>query len=123
MQSIIDKNRSMHEMSLLEDVLQIIEDNAQHQGFKQVKHVWLEIGALSCVEPEALRFAFDVVMQHSLVEGAVLDIIEVQGQAQCPACGQSVKATSRHECCSNCGQFGLHITRGTEMRVKELEVL
>ena len=43
----------MHELSLLEGVLSIIEDNADTQGYTSVKKVCLEIGALSCVEPEA----------------------------------------------------------------------
>ncbi len=34
----------MHEMSLCEGVLQVLEDNARTQGYRQVKTVWLEIG-------------------------------------------------------------------------------
>ena len=60
----------MHEMSLAEGVLQIVEDAARSQGFSQVTAVRLEIGRLSSVEPEALRFCFDVVVRGSLAEGA-----------------------------------------------------
>ena len=51
----------MHEMSLCESILQILEDNAKKQGFAKVKTVWLEIGCLSGVEMEAMRFSFDAV--------------------------------------------------------------
>lgn len=34
----------MHEMSIAESVLQIIEDKAQADGYARVKTVWLEIG-------------------------------------------------------------------------------
>ena len=37
----------MHEMSLAEGVLQIIEDSAKSQNFSRVKTVWLEIGKLA----------------------------------------------------------------------------
>ena len=44
----------MHEMSLAEGVVQIIEDAAREQGFSKVKTVFLEIGWLSSVEPDAM---------------------------------------------------------------------
>ncbi len=54
----------MHEISLLESVLDTLETQAEQQGFTQVKQVVLEIGALSCVEADALRFGFDAVMKN-----------------------------------------------------------
>jgi hydrogenase nickel incorporation protein HypA/HybF len=53
----------MHEMSLCEGVLRILEEQAREQQFARVKTVWLEIGDLSSVEKEAMRFSFDVVMK------------------------------------------------------------
>ncbi|MBL8499629.1 MAG: hydrogenase maturation nickel metallochaperone HypA, partial [Nitrosomonas sp.] len=38
----------MHELSLAESILQLIEDAAVEQQFTQVKTVWLEIGQLAC---------------------------------------------------------------------------
>jgi len=46
----------MHEVSLCEGVLNVLEDNAIQQKFKKVKAVWLEIGVLSGVEHEAMLF-------------------------------------------------------------------
>jgi hydrogenase nickel incorporation protein HypA/HybF len=112
----------MHEISLCEGVLQILEDHAQRQGFHQVKRVWLEIGALSGVDPGAMRFGFDAVMKGSLAEGAVLEIIELSGQAWCMPCGKSVPVQARFEPCPECGSHQLQITGGDEMRIKELEV-
>ncbi|MDP1679997.1 MAG: hydrogenase maturation nickel metallochaperone HypA, partial [Candidatus Nitrotoga sp.] len=70
----------MHEMSLAESVLQIIEDAARKQGYTRVKTVWLEIGQLACVEQESLRFCFDVVMRDSIAHEARLEITETAGQ-------------------------------------------
>ncbi len=71
----------MHEMSLCEGVLQVLETEAKAQGFSKVISVWLEIGDLSSVEPEALLFSFDVVTRNSLADGAELKIINVPGHA------------------------------------------
>ena len=48
-------------------VREILQSEAEKQHFKQVKKITLEIGALSCIEPDALRFAFDAVMSDSLI--------------------------------------------------------
>ena len=112
----------MHEMSLAEGIIQLIEDAARDQGFAHVRAVWLEIGRLSSVEPEALRFSFDVVTRGSLAEGARLEIIDVPGTAWCLACSRNVELPALHEACPRCGGYQVQVTGGTEMRVKELEV-
>ena len=52
----------MHEMSLAEGVLQLVEETAMRENAQRVKLVVLEIGRLSSVEPEALRFCFEAVV-------------------------------------------------------------
>ena len=56
----------MHELALCEGVLQALEEQAEAQCFTRVHAVWLEIGALAAVEPEALRFNFEVVVRGTL---------------------------------------------------------
>lgn len=113
----------MHEISLLESVLETLEAQAQQQNFTQVKQINLEIGALSCVAVDALRFSFDVVMKGTLAENAELVIVEVAGQGKCSRCGQSVELETLHDPCSQCGAFGMTVTAGEQMRIKELKVI
>lgn len=112
----------MHEMSLMQGVLEILEDHAKTRQFSRVKTVWLEIGALSGVDPHAMSFCFDVVMQGTLAQEAVLEIIEKPGQAWCMLCGKNVGISARYDPCPDCGGFQLQVTGGEAMRVKELEV-
>lgn len=112
----------MHEMSLCEGVLQVLEETAQKQGFSVVKTVWLEIGALSGVEIEAMRFSFDVVMRNTVADGSTLEIIEIPGQAWCMQCGENVGISQRYDACPKCGSYQLQVTGGVQMRIKELEV-
>ncbi len=112
----------MHEMSLCEGVLQVLETEAKNQGFKTVKTVWLEIGELSSVEPEAMLFSFDVVTRNSLADGAKLEIIRVPGTAWCMQCSESVIIKKRFDECPDCGSYQLQVTAGDEMKIKELEV-
>ena len=112
----------MHEMSLAESVLQIIEESARAQNFRRVRGVVLEIGQLSAVEPDAMRFCFDSVMRGTLAEGAVLQIIETPGAGRCLACGATVAMQEQYGLCPSCGSPRLEITAGNLMRVKDLSV-
>jgi len=112
----------MHEMSLCESVLRIIEAEAPAQGFSRVSRVCLEIGRLAGVEVDAMRFGFDVVTAGSLAAGARLDIERVSGMAWCFACEVEVEVVQRFDACPRCGGYQLEVTRGDEMRIKELEV-
>ncbi len=112
----------MHEMSLMEDMLRIVEESARAQGCGRVRTVVLEVGRLAGVETEALRFAFDVVTAGSLAEGATLEIEEPEGRGCCLACGEETKVTARYDACPRCGTLPLQITGGTGLRVKAIDV-
>lgn len=113
----------MHEMSLTEGVIRILEDQAASHGFAKVKTVWLEIGELSNVDPESMLFCFDAIAKGSAVAAeARMEVIRIPGQAFCLSCGDSVAISARFDPCPKCGGFGLKVTAGEEMRIKELEV-
>jgi hydrogenase nickel incorporation protein HypA/HybF len=112
----------MHEMSLAEGIVELIEEAATREGFSSVKLVVLEVGQLSTVEPEALAFCFDAATRGSIAEGARLEIDNVPGQGVCLQCGADAEMENLYDPCPKCGAFGLRVTGGTEMRVKELEV-
>ena len=112
----------MHEMSLAESVREIVLDTARANQAKRVRTVRLEIGALSQVEPEAMRFAWDVVMQDGAAQGAQLLIVITPGQAWCMQCSASVPVAQRGDACPRCGSHQLQVTGGDRMRVMDIEI-
>ncbi len=113
----------MHEMSLTESIVRILDEQAGMHGFTKIKTVWLEIGELSHVDPESILFCFDAVSRGSpAAAGAKLEIIRVPGNAWCLDCAESVAIGRRGDPCPRCGGHDLAVTGGEELRVKELEV-
>ena len=110
----------MHEMSIAQSVLGIVEETARREGFSRVKEVRLEIGQLAAVETEALRFCFDAVVRGSVAEGAALAIDETPGTAWCFSCSRTVPVAARGDPCPRCLGGQLQVNGGTEMRIKEL---
>ncbi len=112
----------MHELSICESIVQIMEDQAVAENFRTVNAVRLEIGPLAGVELEALKFSFDVVTRGTLAEGCRLDVIETEAQAWCMPCAESVVIEARYDACPKCGGYRLQVTAGEELRIKDMEV-
>jgi hydrogenase nickel incorporation protein HypA/HybF len=65
----------MHEMSLCESILRIIERQAEKEGFSRVLKVRLEIGEHSGASEESLAFCFPFVTKGTVADGAELEFI------------------------------------------------
>jgi hydrogenase nickel incorporation protein HypA/HybF len=112
----------MHEMSLIESVVALVEDERRKQDFSRVRTIRLAVGLLGHAEPEALRFCFDAVTRGTIAEGALLEIEQVPGQGWCCSCRQSVSLSERFAACPVCGDPQVKMTDGGELRLSELEV-
>lgn len=110
----------MHEMSIAESIVGIVQETARAGGLAKVSAVRLEIGALAAVETQALRFCFGSVTRGTLAEGAALEIDTPPGEAWCFACNESVTVAARTDACPHCGGFRLQVTGGSDMRVKDI---
>lgn len=112
----------MHEISLCYSALELIEQQARQHGATRVTEVWLEIGALSCIEEDALRFCFASVCRQTMAEGCQLHIRVLPAQAWCWTCGIQV-AVARHGAgCPLCGGYHLRVENGDELQIKQLAV-
>ena len=113
----------MHELTLVEGIRTIVEDHARTQHFARVLVLRLEIGRFAGVEKQALHFAWDEGMRGSPAAGAVLEIIDLPGQAMCIDCDQVVQIDDRFDPCPLCGGERLIPQGGDEMRIKNMEVV
>lgn len=107
----------MHEMSLTESLVELIENEREKQGFSRVHAVKVTVGALGHVEPDAVRFCFDAVSRGTIVEGARLDIRIVPGDAWCLDCAKAVRVADRMAVCPECGHQHLQVTGGDDLRL------
>ncbi len=112
----------MHEMYLAENVITLLEEASVKQGFVRVNALWVEIGALSHVEPDALVFCFDAVSENTLAENAVLNIILVKGVGFCSECNKQFTYNQHYDPCPYCENYQVEVIAGDQMRLKNLEV-
>ena len=77
----------MHEFSIATQILESVLEFANSPPPKKVLKVLLQIGELTCVEPEQLQFCYTAVVQETSIEGSTLEIERVPAQVACPHCG------------------------------------
>jgi hydrogenase nickel incorporation protein HypA/HybF len=106
----------MHELSITRNIVAIVSERAH--GAK-VTQVTLEIGQLSAVLPDAIRFCFDVVAKGTVLEGAQLEVIEVPGRGRCRDCGRHVELRQLITRCP-CGSSDLARLSGEELTIKQM---
>ncbi len=108
----------MHELGITQSIVVIAAERA---AGRKVTRVTLEIGSLSAVMPDAIRFCFDVVTKGSVIEGAVIDIVEIPARAKCKDCGTEVTLATVVMRCS-CGSQRLELLSGEEFNIKSMDV-
>jgi len=112
----------VHEVSLFESVVALVEDERRKQNFSRVHLICLHVGALGHVEPDALRFCFDAVTRGTIADGARLVIETIPGEGMCCGCRQIVPLEDRFAACPICGNIEVRMTAGDELRLAELAV-
>lgn len=113
----------MHELGIMQSAMDLVARHAQFHAATKIHRITLKIGALAGVDPEALRFAFDVVTAGTPAAGAVLEIVSVAVKARCKKCADDFvsdeRAVSR---CPKCGQYSGDLLEGRELELSQIEM-
>ena len=110
----------MHELALKEELQRIALATAAAQGAQRIHTVMLRVGRLSGVDPDALAFAFEVVMAGGISQGATLEVVPTQ--CRCSGCGQLFEPVDVIFACPICGELSADVLRGRELELTGLEV-
>ncbi|MCM2398090.1 hydrogenase maturation nickel metallochaperone HypA [Rhizobium sp. S95] len=113
----------MHEMSLMESVIDIACETAREHGAARVKSIRLDVGVLSHVDPSALLFCHEAVRHGTIAGDATLEINRIPGEGWCLDCGKTVALQERFGACPDCGRHRVQMTSGDELKIRDLEVI
>lgn len=114
----------MHEISLVQGLLQQLHDIAREHKTTKVTKVTMVIGPLSGVVVDSFRFGFDILTKEDeLVADAELEIVIPEVTYRCSACGATITtAGQRPENCSACGDPILIAEEGNDLVLQQVEM-
>lgn len=114
----------MHEMALMGDILQLVENDARSRNFQKIDKIELIVGELSNALPDALEMAFEVFSARRLAmltEESQLFIIKEAAEATCSVCGHEYEPDARISICPECGLPSGQLTKGETFKVQSYE--
>lgn len=109
----------MHELSITQSVVDVV---TRRTGGDRVAKVYLQIGKLSGIVPDSVRFCFELVTADTPLAGAVLEIDEPLGRGHCRSCGEDFELRDLILLCP-CGSADVELVAGAELAVKSVEVV
>jgi hydrogenase nickel incorporation protein HypA/HybF len=108
----------VHELAIAESV---VDSVTQRLPGAAVTCVHLEIGALSGVVPDSIRFCFDLAAEGTGLAGARLEITEPAARCRCRVCGAEFQPDSPIVLCA-CGSPDVAVLAGEELKIVSVQV-
>jgi len=111
----------MHEASIVEGLMRILERQAARHGVAVIRRVDVKVGRLRAVEPRQLVSCFEMFAEGTLAEGAELVVEEIPVRARCRDCGRAFEVPRYRFECPSCGLGNIEVTQGQELYIESFE--
>ena len=111
----------MHELTIATNIKKVVEESLKDKTAKVCK-IKLQIGKLTAVVPDSLRFCFQFVSEGTSAEGADLEIEEIPVRGKCQKCGSDFVIDEPVFICPLCGSNQIELLSGRELMVESREI-
>lgn len=122
----------MHEFSMTTQIVNYVLEEAKKHNAKRVNEVYLIIGKLTFLGVEQVKFAYDLLVKNTIMEGSKLRIEEKNGVVKCSNCGYEgglkyeddpvYHIPSPTLNCPKCGGV-VNIVGGKEVTIKSIKLV
>ncbi len=112
----------MHEYSVVQALLQQIEDIAEENAAEKVSKIVVKIGIMSGIEAHLLEMAFNTFKEKTICDGAEF-VMNIQPLIiTCNDCKELSELQKIHYCCQKCESTNITVTDGEDMFLMSLEM-
>ena len=109
----------MHEAAIAEG---LVDGVIERVPGRRITSVRVEIGALSGVVPDALRFCFGLATEGTPLAGADLEISEPAAKCECVDCGLSFEPEDGRILLCPCGSANVTVVSGQQLQITSVRV-
>ncbi|EAH7596552.1 hydrogenase maturation nickel metallochaperone HypA [Campylobacter upsaliensis] len=111
----------MHELSIVESLITLCEENATTQNAKEIDEIYVKIGRLSGIETTLFKRCFETFKENStLCQNAKLFIEIAELEILCLSCGEKSILKENVFQCPQCQSVDLKVLDGDEMVLMRL---
>ncbi|EAK4279964.1 hydrogenase maturation nickel metallochaperone HypA [Campylobacter upsaliensis] len=111
----------MHELSIVESLITLCEENATTQNAKEINEIYVKIGRLSGVEISLFKRCFETFRENSILcQNSKLFIEIAELEILCLSCGEKSILKENVFQCPQCQSVDLKVLDGDEMVLMRL---
>jgi hydrogenase nickel incorporation protein HypA/HybF len=110
----------MHEYSIVQALLDRVEEEARRRGATRVHAVRVRIGELAGVEIDLLRTAYETIRRGTACEDAPLEVAVADARWLCPVCSTAFPRGAALQC-PDCHQPA-RLASGDEIMLDRIEM-
>jgi hydrogenase nickel incorporation protein HypA/HybF len=111
----------MHELSIAENLVEIVREEMAKAGLTKLNAVHLKIGEFTHLVPDALSFCFEIATQGGPLEGATLEIEVVPTTGFCQRCQEEFHVEGVLFICPRCRGGDVEVRTGREMTIEAID--
>ena len=115
----------MHEMSLVNNMLKILEREVNSPEIKTIKKIHLEVGQMQYIIPDLMQTAFNAAEKSEKLKDAEICMKVLPIKIKCKACSHEAPLEEgkdfMSEKCSACGSSETYVTSGSEFTISSIE--
>lgn len=112
----------MHELSVAQNVVEIIKGQVPENELRNVVFVRLRVGALAGIVCESLEFCYGVITDKTPLQHSKLKIDYVPTKIHCRTCSTTSPTEPNFLVCPVCSGREVELESGMELQVVELEL-
>jgi hydrogenase nickel incorporation protein HypA/HybF len=112
----------MHEMSVAQNIIEIIHQHVPENEWAHVGAVRLKIGSVAGIVSDSLSFSFQAITADTPLQNSHLEIEHVPFEVLCNACNKTSSNEIGFSVCEWCGSADTKTLSGTELQVTEIEI-
>ncbi len=112
----------MHELSIVESIVRIAEEQAKKFGSQRVSRIEMEIGKCSGIEMDAFDFAWTEAIKGSCLDTSVREVIMIEAKSKCSSCQTVFSVENIYDICPECGEICCDLVQGKELKISSIEI-
>ncbi len=112
----------MHELSVTENILAIVEQHAHQSQASHVTDIHIVIGQLASIVDESVQFYWDLISQGTLCEGARLHFERIPARLLCLQCNTEYQIQASLTPCPTCNSYQVKVIAGEEFWIESIEI-
>lgn len=114
----------MHELGIVFNIVNSVEDVAKQNNVARVNSVTLQIGEVSTVVPDYLIDCWNwAVKKSDVLRGAQMVVENIPAVTICNDCGKTYPTVRYGKICPFCKSENTVLQSGNEISIKEIEVV